>query len=363
MHAVTAAAVTGTNARIDGLDVARAIAVLGMVAAHIGDEGTRGSNAEGWGWLWISHGFPSSLFAVLAGVSMTLMLTRRGSVPVAQVSAEQLTRTRVRVAVRGGLLVVMGVALMLLDTFVAIVLTNLGLAFLIAVPVLAWRRRVLAPLIALLAIAGGWIAQELAAAVDAEPSRPLPVFDALWSYRYPLLVWLAYVLLGLVVGRLALRRDETAAWLVLAGVGLIAAARAAAWALEDAARATPWWLSTEGHSYSPVEVVQNMGVAIVVVGVCLWITRRVPRLLWPLRAAGSMALTVYVLQILVIALVGNEMILEPSNAAFVATCAGLVAFACAWRAWLSQGPLERMLTVTSNAAAEAYLERDRAPRA
>lgn len=360
---MTAAAATGTAARIDGLDVARAIAVLGMIAAHIGDEGTRGSNAEGWGWLWISHGFPSSLFAVLAGVSMTLMLTRRGSVPVADLTAERLTRTRVRVAVRGGLLVVMGVALMLLDTFVAIVLTNLGLAFLAALPALAWRRRVLLPLLALLALAGGWIAQELAAAVGAEPSRPLPVFDALWSYRYPLLVWLTYVLVGLVVGRLSLRRDETAGWLVLAGVGLIAASRAAAWALEDALRATPWWLSTEPHAYSPVEVTQNIGAALIIIGVCLWLARVIPRLLWPLRATGSMALTVYVLQILVIAVVGNAMISEPSNVAFVLTCVGLVGFACAWRAWVGQGPLERVLAVTSNAAAEAYLERDRAPRA
>ena len=357
---MTQAAATRMSTRIDGLDVARAVAVLGMVAAHIGDEGTRAPDAEGWAWLWVSHGFPSSLFAVLAGISMTLMLTRRGTVPLADIDAEQLSRTRVRVAVRGGLLILMGVALMLLDTAVAIVLTNLGVAFLVAVPALAWRRRVLVPIIAVLVIAGGWAAQEMADAVGAQPSRPVPVFDALWSYRYPLLVWLAYVLAGLVVGRLGLRRDRTAGWLVAVGLGLIAGARIVAWALEGALGAQSWWLSTEDHAYSPVEMTQNIGAALAVTGACLWLARRIPRLLWPLRATGSMALTVYVLQILVIAFVGNEMIREPSNVSFVVTCVGLVGFACAWRAWLGQGPLERVLTVTSNAAAEAYLDRDQA---
>ncbi|WP_203656369.1 heparan-alpha-glucosaminide N-acetyltransferase domain-containing protein [Demequina activiva] len=355
---MTSPSTTRVRARIDGLDVARAIAVLGMIAAHIGDEGTRAPDTEGWGWLVISHGFPSSLFAVLAGVSITLMLTQRGVVPVADVGSEQLTRTRIRVAVRGGLLIVMGVALMLLDTFVAIVLTNLGIAFLVALPALAWRRRVLVPLIAVLVLAGGWVARVLSDAVDAEPSRPLPVLDALWSYRYPLLVWLAYLLVGLIVGRLALRRDVTALWLVAGGVALAVGARVVEALLSDGPLESPW-LSSTSHSYTPVEMTQNIGVALAVTGSCLWLARRIPRLLWPLRATGSMALTVYVLQILVIALVGNEMILEPSNVSLVVTCAGLVAFACAWRAWLGQGPLERLMTVTSNAAAEAYLTRDR----
>ena len=51
-------------ARIAGLDVARALALFGMFAAHVGNAGTM--RDDGWRWLLATHGRASALFALLA---------------------------------------------------------------------------------------------------------------------------------------------------------------------------------------------------------------------------------------------------------------------------------------------------------
>ena len=341
-------------ARIDGLDVARAVAILGMIAAHIGDDGSDIPWSDGWPWLVVSHGFPSSLFAVLAGVSMTMMVTSRGTVAVRDIADDHLTRTQIRIAVRGLILIVLGAGLELLETFVAIILTTLGVLFLIALPLLRLSSRVLVPLAAALVLAGSWIARELGAWAWEAGIGDVPVLDTFWSARYPIPVWMAYLLLGLVIGRLDLRADRSAGRLVLAGAGLAGIARSSAYLLERAAGPAPEWLATTSHSYTPVEMTQNIGIAMATIGACLWAARRAPRVLWPLRATGAMALTLYTAQIVVIAIVGNEMIHQPSNLALVVVWATFVGFACAWRAWLGQGPLERLMTVAGSAAVRAW---------
>ncbi|WP_144018936.1 heparan-alpha-glucosaminide N-acetyltransferase domain-containing protein [Demequina sp. NBRC 110056] len=343
--------------RIDGLDVARAVAVLGMVAAHVGDDGTRGPETDGWGWLWVSHGFPSALFAVLAGVSMSLMLTRRSTVPIADVTAHHLRATRIRIATRGAILIPLGLVLAALETRIYVVLTGLGVMFLLALPLLAVRTRWLLSIAAVLVVGGGWVASVLDDATDGDILGMTP-FDALWAHRYPALVWMAYILVGLALGRLRLRADAVAGSLVAGGAALAVAVTLAADALGDGS----WWWSLEPHGYAPAEVARNMGVACLVLGACLWLARVAPRLLWPLRAAGSMALTLYVLQILVIWAAGDAIVLRPSNVSLVALLLGLVAFACVWRATLGQGPLERVMSNVAAAAADTWAPRAPSPR-
>ncbi|MFV0632750.1 heparan-alpha-glucosaminide N-acetyltransferase domain-containing protein [Demequina sp.] len=356
-------AVAQRVARIDGLDVARAVAILGMVGAHIGDEGTR-SDADGWGWLAISHGLPSSLFAVLAGVSMTLMLTSRGTVALRDVTRDHARATRVKIAVRGALLIPLGLVLTSLETYVAVILTSLGVMFLMAAPLIRVRSSVLLSVAGVLVIAGGWAARELGEfAMSAGDLYATPILDTLWSYCYPAPVWMAYILVGIVIGRLPLRADATAGWLTVAGLATACVVRGGAWLATGGQHEYDLWLSWAPHGYTPVEMTQNIGVAAFVIGVCLWVTRRARTALWPLRTAGSMALTLYTLHLIVIAVVGNEIITEPSNVAYVALSVSLVAFACVWRHFLGQGPLERVLTVASNAAAQRAVPSAQAARA
>ncbi|WP_084077724.1 heparan-alpha-glucosaminide N-acetyltransferase domain-containing protein [Demequina sp. NBRC 110057] len=345
-----------TASRIDGLDLARGIAVLGMVGAHVG-------NQDDWPWLVVTHGFPSALFAVLAGVSMTLMLTSRGRVAVTEVESRHARRTRIRIAVRGAILVGLGLLLALLGTPVVVILPTLGVMFWLALPLLRAPTPWLLALAAACLGVGGYAAAQLAAAIPADslwgPAYPgIPVIGTLWGPYYPALAWMGYVLVGLGIGRLRLREDATALLLVGLGACGFAVSRLAVMAAE-AAGVSPgsWWLDLEAHSYSPPEMLGDVSVACAAIGASLWLARRARTLLWPVMAVGAMALTAYVGHLIVIAAVGTEIVWQPSNVSLVAMWAGIVLTCSLWRWRLGAGPLERWLTAWSTRAAEAWAPR------
>src|SRR5690349_16459553 len=98
--------------RIVGLDVARCLALLGMVATHVFDE--RGPDGGLTTGQWLAGGRASALFAVLAGVTLALMTG--GRTPV--VGRERLAATAA-IAVRALLVAVLGMALALADSGIA----------------------------------------------------------------------------------------------------------------------------------------------------------------------------------------------------------------------------------------------------
>ncbi len=332
--------------------------MLGMVAAHVGNDGTFSGPDGAWEWLWVSHGFPSALFAVLAGVSMSLMVTARGRIPWADVSRERLRATRIRIAVRAGILVVLGYALTALDTPVVVILANLGVMFVLALPLLRAPMWVLGTLGGVCIALGGWVARELALALPE-----VPVVGLLWSEHYPAIAWMGYICAGLIVGRLSMWSLRTV-WILLAtGVGaLIVAYRLQALGVWEGLDPSGPWLTTEHHSYSPIEMLGNVGVAFGVIAACLvlvypghGVLGKVARtVLWPVTAVGAMALSAYVAHLLVIALVGSEMVWAPSNTALVALWLGLLVGCGLWRWFLGAGPLERVLTRLSSDAAERW---------
>ncbi len=355
-----AAAQGGPQAgRIGGLDLARAVAFMGMVAAHIGDDGTRGSDSEGWAWLWVAHGRSSALFAVLAGVSIGIMASRSTSAG----------RTRVKVAARAALLVVAGVIVTALGTPVYVILENLALMMIMATVALRWRTPWLWAGAAMLLVGGGlalpWI-QDWAADSGADA---IPLLDRLWWHHYPALAWTGYLLVGLAVSRMNLRDAATRWGLAIGGASVgvgaamvgLALGSAPPWPVADGTFGWfVWWASMEPHSYSPIELVSNAGVAVATIGACLWLADAAGRALEPLRMLGAMAFTAYVAHLFVIAFVGEEMVYEPSNVALVVLLAAFSAAAWGWRRWFPQGPLEAGMTKVSDAAAQAYDRRRRA---
>lgn len=67
--------------RVVGVDVARGVALLGMICSHLAipDNEYRGPTRERW-WFELFIDFPSSLFALVVGVTMGLM-AQRGATP------------------------------------------------------------------------------------------------------------------------------------------------------------------------------------------------------------------------------------------------------------------------------------------
>jgi uncharacterized membrane protein YeiB len=302
-----------------------------MVVAHVLDE--RGSDGSLTWVAWLVTGRASALFAVLAGVSLVLM-SRRASAPA--------------LAVRAVLVAALGLALGELETGLAIILTYYGVLFLLGLPFLRLPARTL------FLWAGAWVVVAPVVSQAVRPHLPprgaaSPAFDHLGNPGhllsellvtgyYPCLTWLAYLLLGMAIGRCDLRSRSVHTGL---GVGGLAVATLAflvsraltqqPWVLRrlvpDAGRygdvstadafvnaigagmhgTTPaggswaWLLVVAPHSGTPFDLLETGASAALVIGLCLLAVAGLPaggrRAVAIAFGAGTMTLTLYSLHV------------------------------------------------------------------
>ncbi|GAB3692767.1 hypothetical protein [Corynebacterium nasicanis] len=264
--------------RIHGLDLARALAIIGMMAAHIGPE------------RFLTDGYPSVLFAVLAGVSMGLIASR-----------SPLLDARLPLLTRAVLLIGLGVLLDALQFGIAVVLIAIGVSYLLLLPLLGWSTRRLLLVLAGLVVLGPLLGAAQHTLYIAWGSE---FFSDLLFGPYPLTAWLAYTLLGFLLHRLALHREL---WLLVGGVvvfvlaqGIIEVSGFRVGA-HDGLNFLGEWLQGAPHSGGLLDVLTSAGLATAVIGVCL-LACRVGAIVWatyPLRSLGAMSLTVYVTHVLI----------------------------------------------------------------
>ncbi len=329
------------------MDTARGLAILGMFVAHLGLE-----RHTGWltptGWFFIADGRPSALFALLAGVGLAFM-TRRALVSGDEVEWQ---RQRIRIVKRSLVLYLLGWALTFVGTPVAVILPAYAVMFVLMLPflktatprLLAWAVGIL--LVAQLPVLA--VRQEIG---EASLWRIVPGVGELLTGYYPAVSWIAYLLVGLAVGRAALRSVRTQLVLLGAGVAAAVVGYGTGALLQELLRPAPGTftavlVSTQPHTDSAVEMVGNTGVAVAVVGLCLLLTRptvlRV--LLTPVSASGAMSLTVYSLHIVYIRILGEDAVWYPeSNWPLVALVLGTFVLATAWQLLWGQGPFERAM--------------------
>jgi uncharacterized membrane protein YeiB len=167
--------------------------------------------------------------------------------------------------------------------------------------------------------------------------------EYLLTGSYPALVWLPFLLLGLLCTRSGLTRPVTQYGMMIGGV----AAMVLGYGLAEAVPG----VTAAAHSGSTAEILGSGGFAIALIGALLCLERfRASRVtLHPLAAAGSMPLTIYTLQILLLA----ALVAFADSAAWLPDYPGLplmfilivasLLFGVAWRGLLGAGPLERML--------------------
>jgi uncharacterized membrane protein YeiB len=317
--------------RIVGIDVARGFAVLGMFIAH-----TYPTEVE---TELIVDGRSSILFATLAGVSLGLLTG--GEHP------ERSSRGVARrgVAIRAAFLFLLGVGLTLLPSHIAIILDYYGVMFALMIPALFLPPRLLGVLAVVLAVAAPLVAGWAAAGEQSGWAEVAALY--LLTGSYPALVWLPFLLAGLVCTRSGLTRSITQRWMVLGGVAAMALGYGSAFL--GTTLGAP--VTAEAHSGSTAEIVGSGGFAIAVIGLLLWLDRfRAARLvLHPVAATGSMPLTIYTLQILLLA----GCVTFAGTVAWVPEYPGLplmfglivasLIFSMLWRGLLGAGPLERML--------------------
>src|SRR5690554_6235952 len=315
--------------RIIGVDAARGLALLGMFIAHtyprVGEEEL------------IVDGRSSILFATLAGISLGLLTG--GTEP----DRSLRERARIGVAVRAVALFVLGIALTLLPSNIAIILDYYGIMFLLMIPLLYLPRAALAAAAATIAVLAPLVAEWTIAAADPADAWTVVAVEYLLIGSYPALVWLPFLLIGLLCTRSDLTRPATQYRMMIGGV----AAMVLGYGIAEAVPG----VTAAAHSGSTAEIVGSGGFAIALIGALLWLDRfRRSRLAaHPLAAAGSMPLTIYTLQILLLA----ALVAFEGAAAWLPDYPGIplmltlivasLLFAEVWRTLLGSGPLERML--------------------
>jgi len=375
----------GRPPRILGLDVARGLAILGMAGAHIGE-------TEPFEWLdpstWtdLVHGRSSILFAVLAGVSIALM-TGRSALP----ERERIPGIRLNLIGRGAVIFVIGLALEMLNTPIAVILTLYGLLYVAVIPVLRWRPWQLLTGAAVLALVG----PALLALLSAVALNPYGSGIGFVLYgSYPLTVWMAFVLGGMALGRLRVDQVRTAVValavgvvLAVVGYGLGGIGQAAGvgggsgsssiidgdiegdlippsgWedypqalaAVDPLGAVLRAVFAVEPHSGGTAEILGSGGLALAVVALCLLLSRPLRWPLLPLGALGSMPLTAYSAHVLSVALVGGPGGFFSNNGFWAATVVGLLIATTLWSMFFGRGPLERL--VGRGAAAMAAVPR------
>lgn len=376
---MSAPTVDRSRRRVIAVDVARCLALVGMVMAHLAG----GADPSGPGGVTAAHhvvsGRSAALFAVLAGVSIALV-TRQ-----AQDSDRRVLVTRAA-AVAG-----LGLVLGLLGSGVAVILTYYGVLFCVALPLLRWSPRALFSLAAGLAV----VTPVLSLLVrDVLPDRSLQVPSLVslanpWQLfteltvtgYYPVLTWSTYLVAGLAVGRLdlgsrAVALRLTAVGALLALVSLRADRRVrsqdavreelltswdtwdrpsvASWEeLEVVIRTglygvhptgSPWWLGIwSPHSGTVVDLLHTTGCALLVLGLLLLVVPlggpRITGVWRVVGGAGTMTLTLYTLHVLVLSLPEEV----PGSHVLAVHLVALLGVGAAYAALDRRGPLESVV--------------------
>lgn len=340
-----------------GADVARGVAVLGMFTAHVGDVPT-----DFWtptGWLQVTDGRSAATFALLAGLSAALL--SGGPRPV---EGRDLRHARVRILTRAVALWPLGMLLTLLGTPVAVILQGYAVMFALVTVALRWRPRTLVLTAAAVAV-GGSVVVVLARDALLRPLPARPLVELFVGHYYPAAVWMAYLLVGLAVGRTDLLAAGAArrllAWGVPCAVVGYGVAAVAVRVIEPEHTLRRALLSAFPHANTAPEVLGNVGVSLCLLAVCLVLARHAGRWVAPVAATGALALTAYCTHIVVIALLGDGVVWSPSNGTLLLFVAVTLVLTTLWRRHLGRGPLERGLHALSTVMADAVVPRDPSP--
>ena len=376
------------RAHVRGVDLARGAAVLGMFAAHVGPDPDQPAGQL----LSVTQGRSAALFVFLAGVSLALI-----SGGPARSARPAMRRSRIKIAARAGVLLIVGLSLTSLNPGVDVILPTYAVLFLLALPLLRLRPRTLALLAGALAIGGPvlsyLIRDWLHLTPASTPSVPGPsalfspaaaVTSLVINGAYPVMTVLPFMLAGMSAGRLDLCAPSLHRRLLSAGAALTAAGYGGAalalhagnlaarigsgsaavgqQRLQDVATAeagtvptTSWgWLLTAApHSGTPMEITGAAGCALAVLGAALMIGHRAPRMLRPVTAIGMMPLTAYTAHVIAIWLIqdpgGNYLAGWLILAAFTVAA---MAIAVTWLHFFRSGPLERILRSASDTASK-----------
>lgn len=384
-----------TAKRITGIDAARGLALIGMMAIHVLPETTEDFEPT---VVWtLAAGTSAALFALLAGVGLAL------SVPQGT-GARALKAARVSLALRAVAIAGIGLALGLIEIPAFVILSYYGAMFALAIPLLGLGSRALMACAAGFAVFGAlgtWLLGD--AVPDLEGYDPSFYFlfaapggslgSLLFNGAYPAIPFMAYVCAGLAIGKLDLRSIDIQLRIFLTGLALsIGTALVSAlllgplggrdalassmrdqggaeavgevliWGPDDTVSLdSGWWqLTLAPYSHSVFDLLNTLGVALAVLAVMLYLSDRLAWALSPLSIVGAMTLTLYTGHLLFLATGLFEE--QPMLSLWVQLGAGLL-FAVLWKnvTGFKRGPLEHSVALLASGARDRVLEEKNRP--
>lgn len=353
-----------TSPRIHGLDIARAVAIIGMMAAHLGPWAGRPALAEPATWPAVVNGYPSALFAVLAGVSIGI-IARKG----VAAGGVELLRSRMRLGARAVILIALGLVLASLQSEVMVVLVPMGAMFLVVLPLVTARTTtvagvaaalavlgplVMAPAGAVVALAAGFLWSALVPALGVGVSGA--DLDVAWDDGMGGVNWAASV--GPPIVDAALDPELPA----VPGTALEAAesgAAASGAGMGTGERLLGAFVDGSAHASGLLDVVGAAAASLAAIAVLLMVgrTRIGAAALHPLRMMGSMSLTVYVAHVVGFPVIDLAGLAVPAIAEvepetwLIASIIAAMLFAVAWKAGHRRGPLEEIMHRAAERAA------------
>jgi uncharacterized membrane protein YeiB len=379
--------------RFLGVDVTRGVALIAMLATNVWDVVDDNDRLTLAGMTAI--GRAATLFVMVAGISLAFISGGRRPV---QGTARRAARANI--AVRAVLIGTIGLVLGYVPAeSVGMILTFYGMFFLLAIPLIGLRPRTLVAIAAVLVVVSPLVLMAARSLGLEDVFDPLPTLTSLFtdpvdllllvlvSGNFPAVTYMAYICVGLAIGRLDLSSTKVAVRLLVGGVALACAAWFLSWLLVERLGGLPhllalsergttptellwdsnpvnswWWLALRvHHSGTPLDMLGTLGSAIAVLGAVLLVCklRVAQRLLRPVALAGSMTLTVYSAHALVLAWI------DPGEtdhllALWLGLVIGAVVFAVLWNRWMGQGPLERLVAIPADRARRAVLVRGQA---
>lgn len=388
-----------------GIDTARGIAIVGMIATHVVpllDDNWQATPVT------IFAGRASALFAVLAGISIILSTKR-----TLDSGTNSWARASVALVTRGLCIMVIGLLVGMFTTHVAVILVNYGFMFVLAPIFLRAGPRTLGVTAALWMLTTPWISHAVRAQYQLDPAYEIPTFLSLadpghffiaitLTGYYPVLQWMGYILLGMALGHVNWYRTTAclAALTIGAGVAVLAKvisyvarnsvtcsfelgslAASHGWAEPEVLMRTGthgvtptdslcWHTMAGPHMGTTLDLLATSGVAVAVIGVSCLISNALgttgatfeqnpqhelcegPGRVWLcfLSAPGSMPLTVYSCHVVFLEVTKQFPIGPwPEYALHIYV---LIFAALLWKTFVyKRGPLEQVVSIASSRAA------------
>jgi uncharacterized protein len=340
--------VAASSRRLPGFDVARAVAVLGMVIVDVRHEFLVYDGSSALLWLFDAlEGKAAALFVLLAGVGLTLRTRTHDDV---------LATDRRPLVERAFLLIGLGVILAHLWKYD--VLHFHGVYLLLAIPLVRARAATLWAL----AVAAIWVALVLHRELDWTVQTGTGSFVGVLRHLffnglYPVFPWIAFVFVGMAVGRLDLagartRRRTLAIALVILGLTSVLDAIGRHEQRTGALDLGGWtsWLLSWPRAPRPLFVASGCAFAIAVVCASISLMEGRGERGWStaLVATGQLAFSIYVAHVVAILVplthgllqgLRIELALAYSLVVYVVA----ITFATWWRRRWELGPLEGLL--------------------